>query len=937
MTPQPRPAVGAPGAAHAGESRLFAPDDLVLPAHPKGPRFGELRWDLAGLGLAANQARTTAVLDFARYLTAPPIPDAPNDSPSLAPAWLLRAKEVVAILVSPVRSTGHGSIDLPQVRAVTAPSTLRAVHAHLYALATWATAETLPPELHRWDQDDLDEFLHHLHTQRTNGRGGHGLDPASTRPYLTTLRTLHRLHEVLTEGGFTFEPWSGMNTDAVTGAEAARTSRTPPIPPEQYQPLMRNLWTVIDQIAPDVVAARQHAQTLTDAPRQLRWNQLRHTSSPPRESTETPPAGAGRGAPITEPVVLVHGNAGPHLHALRRVLTEQPEVILAGSADLQRRFGISASWFTQTREDLLEAGILERVHLPTAVRPRCAVPECTRERRRHGWCRRHEDQWRSAGQPDPETWQHSAALGEQFDAAPACAAATCPHEARHGRWCDPHRRRWVAAGRPDPAAWSSSDDAAAPVGRLHYRPTGWFPEVRTVAEHLTAWLENPEHRIPLRATGPLAAHLKTVRGACYAGDPVQRDLLADKLRLHHDALRDPAVRAVIDTAVTRGQTEVGGLAEISTIRWADGRSAPWIDGIDPALLEPLTHLCRMSAVLFIYLFSGMRDSEVQSLRKGCVEEFWGHLTLTGNEFKTFRGGQARWVVIEPVARAARLAEALTWHHERIVVPAPDHSSNPVPNIATEIDGLIATMNTAAELGLLEPIPDGAPIRPHRFRRTFAVTARTHPWMQIALHWQFKHASHYMTQSYYALNDDVTDDNNEVARELVEAAVDRLAELYEKRRHGQPLYGKAAPRLAVEIDTIAADIADPANNSTEKTSGGDGFVGESWRHTEIRKRLRGTSLRLYPGLALDCAFGPGGACGGVEAPNWNACTPLCRNAILDPTQLAFLHDTARRIRSYLADPLITDTNRLLLQAQLDELTTAITEHEAHPANPSSAQS
>lgn len=142
----------------------------------------------------------------------------------------------------------------------------------------------------------------------------------------------------------------------------------------------------------------------------------------------------------------------------------------------------------------------------------------------------------------------------------------------------------------------------------------------------------------------------------------------------------------------------------------------------------------MCCIVFVCMFSGMRDSEVQSLKRGCVEPFWGHLTLTGKEFKTFRGAQARWVVIEPVARAARLAEAPSWDDDRIVVSARP-GSDPVIDPWLEIDSLIATMNVAADLGLLEHIPEGAPIRPHRFGRTFAITASRYPWMQIALNWQ----------------------------------------------------------------------------------------------------------------------------------------------------------------------------------------------------------
>jgi len=141
----------------------------------------------------------------------------------------------------------------------------------------------------------------------------------------------------------------------------------------------------------------------------------------------------------------------------------------------------------------------------------------------------------------------------------------------------------------------------------------------------------------------------------------------------------------------------------------------------------------------------------------------------------------------------------------------------------------------------------------------------------------------------------------------------------------PLYGKAAPRIVSEFGAIAADVA-----AVETEGQAGGFDGQIWRHAEARKRLRGSALRLYPGLALDCAFGPGGACGGVEAPNWNACNPWCGNTIFDATQLAFLKDTADRIRSFLDDGRIGTTQRLLLQDQLDELTTAIAEHESRPA-------
>lgn len=884
----------------SSDSLLFAPEDPVSPGHPEGPAFGELRWDLSVLGLAANQSAGDAVLNFGRFLDPVLLGAEPVQ---LSPVWMLRAKEVIAVLVAPARRTSRGRIDAYRVRE-SSSSTVKAVLAHVYALAVWARLEALPPDLDRWGQDDLDDFVTHLGAERRNTRtGAPGIDSVSVRGYVNTLRTVHHLRDTLTDGGFGFYPWDGMSTEAVTGADVSMR-RTKPIPAEQYQPLMRNLWKVIDEVVPDLLAARQRLDELNDGPRQVPWSKVSQR--------------AGLDAVANADAILTHGNAGPHLLTLRRVLTENPDVVLAGGIDLERRFAIPSSWFSLNTEALIAAGILQRVQPLATAFARCTVPGCGRERLRRTWCLGHEYRWRRAGRPDPTTWEATAKARIPLGSPPPpCVAMSCPREAQHGRLCGMHAQRWRAAGMPALDEWATSEVALMPSGGWHFGFTGHFPEVRTVADHALRWLENPENRIPLRATSPLAEHLKSRIGGAWRGGPVNLPLLALMLGVGVETLREPKVAAIVNAAVGRGQTIVGGLCEITPVRCADGGERPWIDGIDPAVLGPLTHFCRMCAVVFVYMFSGMRDSEVQSLKKGCVEEFWGHLTLTGKEFKTFRGGQARWVVIEPVARAARLAEALSWHPERIVVTTRA-GTYPVIDAGAEIDGLIATMNVAAELGLLEPIPDGAPIRPHRFRRTFAITARKYPWMQIALNWQFKHASHFMTQSYYALNDDVTAEDNEVAKELVEAAVDRLADLYQRHEQGEPLYGKAAHRLVGELDAIAADVA---------TVEPGAFEGQAWRHAEVRKRLRGSALRLYPGLALDCAFGPGGACGGVEAPNWNACNPRCGNAILDPAQLVFLKDAADRIRSYLDGGRIGTTTRLLLQDQLDELTTAIAEHES----------
>ena len=75
--------------------------------------------------------------------------------------------------------------------------------AHIYTLAVWATREGLSPDLDRWQQDDLDDFLAYLATERTNQlSGAQVVDSISVRGYVNTLRTLHLLRDTLTHGGF---------------------------------------------------------------------------------------------------------------------------------------------------------------------------------------------------------------------------------------------------------------------------------------------------------------------------------------------------------------------------------------------------------------------------------------------------------------------------------------------------------------------------------------------------------------------------------------------------------------------------------------------------------------------------------------------------------------------------------------------------------------
>ena len=265
--------------------------------------FGDYRWDLSIVGLAANQVAGNAVLNFDRFLK--PVVLGESDGPSeqirLSLIWLVRAKEAIAILLAPTRHTSRGQLDVYRVRE-SSSSKLKSVLAHVYALAVWATHQALPPDLDRWEQDDLDDFLAYLATERTNQRSGaQGLDSISTRGYVNTLRTLHLLRDTLTDGGFSFNPWDGMSVEQVTGADIS-VCRTKPIPAEQYQPLMRNLWKVIDEIVPDLLTALRRTDELNNSPLLPWWGNVnQHVKS-----------GGTSGAEL----VMCPGNVAPTLQSL---------------------------------------------------------------------------------------------------------------------------------------------------------------------------------------------------------------------------------------------------------------------------------------------------------------------------------------------------------------------------------------------------------------------------------------------------------------------------------------------------------------------------------------------------------------------------------------------------------------------------------------------
>src|SRR6185312_8115469 len=96
-------------------------------------------------------------------------------------------------------------------------------------------------------------------------------------------------------------------------------------------------------------------------------------------------------------------------------------------------------------------------------------------------------------------------------------------------------------------------------------------------------------------------------------------------------------------------------------------SAPWLPGFDYYRMPELSRLLQAACYVVIAYLSGMRDSEIKHLQRGCISHkrdndgrSYRHL-ITSTAFKgegTPTGATATWVVSPPVERAVAVLEQL---------------------------------------------------------------------------------------------------------------------------------------------------------------------------------------------------------------------------------------------------------------------------------------
>jgi integrase len=337
----------------------------------------------------------------------------------------------------------------------------------------------------------------------------------------------------------------------------------------------------------------------------------------------------------------------------------------------------------------------------------------------------------------------------------------------------------------------------------------------------------------------------------------------------------------------------------------DGR--PWWGPVALEDVEPMVRLLHTACYIVIAYLSGMRDSEIKHLQRGCLsadKDTTGRISrnrVTSQAFKgegAVAGVTATWIVGAPVARAVAVLQQLQPADQAWLFALPPSSrsysrARPNPaqsNMTTRYDlAFFATWVTdyCRQHGRADTIPTVSGQRfhliPSQFRRTLAWFIGRRPGGTIAGAIQYRHHSIQMFEGYAGTS--TSGFRAEAQQEAALARGEHLAVLVERHEH-QQLSGPSAHEARDRLEEFGNRIR---------------FMGKIPEDdTQLKKIMTRHDPHVFPGKYVTCADNPdrrlcrtpdfGGA-----GPDLDGCKPLaCRNVALTPDNLASWRDELARL-------------------------------------------
>lgn len=373
--------------------------------------------------------------------------------------------------------------------------------------------------------------------------------------------------------------------------------------------------------------------------------------------------------------------------------------------------------------------------------------------------------------------------------------------------------------------------------------------------------------------------------------------IARQTGYHRAMFRDPALRLLVESAAAVvGVAETAGF-DLDVQGRLDGR--PWIGQIVTSHfhdhgLAVLARMLQTAAYIVIAYLSGMRDSEVKALARGCLRTEtdstgrpyrWKVTSLSFKGEDDPRGVKAIWNVGEPVARAITVLEMLQ-------PPGVDHLFNRLDHgpgghkgrrhaamttgqTNDNLNHFAAWVNRYCDThGRYDAIPavNGRPFKLHtaQFRRTLAWFIARRPGGTIAGALQYRHHSIQVFEGYAGTSD--SGFRAEVESEQALARGEHLLTVIDAHEHTY-LAGPAAAEAARRLEEFG-----------QRTRFQGTVVLDDRR---LRRIMSRDDPAIYPGTYITCVHDPAKALcerarqGAFEGlGDHPQCQPMaCRNVAL----------------------------------------------------------
>jgi len=399
------------------------------------------------------------------------------------------------------------------------------------------------------------------------------------------------------------------------------------------------------------------------------------------------------------------------------------------------------------------------------------------------------------------------------------------------------------------------------------------------------------------------AHNGTVRRDPATGEttpPVNAHLLHLYIGVNPQA--DPSAHIQLESgapdlvaaAIEALGVEIGGMDTPISVNPTTGR--PWRPRFDAKAVVREERMLQAAAYILCAYLTGMRDCEVQAMRRGCLSITRSddgiimrhRVRSIAYKGRPTRGEPEQWVTIEPVAQAVAVLERLTrraadargldtlWPVLSAQPRSKDYvSAEIVRQLNVYRDHLNALFGTNGEPAIPHG-PSGQPwrITTRQFRRTIAWHIANRPFGTIAGMIQYKHASAAAFEGYAGASS--SGFRAEIENQRAIGQLDDLLVYFGDRQEGLMPSGPAGPRIARTLDAVSAQLGPLHAMFADRA--------------RLRTLLASLARTLHVGVLADCFFDPATAVCLKHATNTDAKEPP--PALCQPTRCPNACITAR---------------------------------------------